>query len=59
MYVILDGILTSETSRSRRGLDEGRMMKLDQVADAYLHLASQPRSAVTFELDFRPMGEAF
>jgi hypothetical protein len=40
-------------------LDEGRMMKLDQVADAYLHLASQPRSALTFELDFGPMGEAF
>lgn len=59
MYVILDGILTTETSRSRRGFDESRMLKLDQVADAYLHLASQPRSAWTFELDFRPMGEAF
>jgi hypothetical protein len=59
VYFILDGILDTEASRSRRGLDESRMLKLDQVADAYLHLASQPRSALTFELDFRPMGEAF
>jgi hypothetical protein len=59
VYVILDGILNTGASRSRRGLDESRMMKLEQVADAYLHLASQPRSAWTFELDFRPMGEAF
>jgi hypothetical protein len=59
VYVILDGILDTEASRSRRGLDESRMLKLDHVADAYLHLASQPRSAWTFELDLRPMGEAF
>jgi len=59
VYVILDGILDPEASRSRRGLDESRLMKLDHVADTYFHLASQSRSAWTFELDLRPMGEAF
>lgn len=59
VHVILDGILDTEASRSRHRLDESRMMKLDHVADAYLHLASQPQSAWTFELDLRPMGEVF
>ena len=59
VHVILDGILDTEASRSRHSLDESRMMKLDHVADAYLHLASQPQSTWTFELDLRPMGEAF
>jgi NAD(P)-dependent dehydrogenase (short-subunit alcohol dehydrogenase family) len=58
-HVILDGILDTEASRARHALDDSRMMQLDHVADAYLHLASQPRSAWTFELDLRPMGEAF
>jgi NAD(P)-dependent dehydrogenase (short-subunit alcohol dehydrogenase family) len=58
-HVILDGILDTQSSRERHGLAESRMMKLDDVADAYLHLAGQPRSAWTFEMDLRPMGEAF
>jgi hypothetical protein len=34
-------------------------MALADVAQTYLTLAEQPRSAWTFEMDLRPMGESF
>ncbi|MEM9219577.1 MAG: SDR family NAD(P)-dependent oxidoreductase [Cyanobacteria bacterium P01_F01_bin.150] len=58
-HVILDGILNTDASRDRHGLDPARMMNLDDVAAAYLALANQPQSTWTFEADLRPMGEAF
>ncbi|MEM7319359.1 MAG: SDR family oxidoreductase, partial [Pseudomonadota bacterium] len=58
-HVILDGILDTEASRSRHDMDQSRMMKLEDVAQAYLSLANQPKSTWTFETDLRPMGEAF
>ena len=58
-HVILDGILDTQASRDLHGLEPSRMMKLEDVAQAYLSLARQPKSAWTHELDLRPMGEAF
>ena len=58
-HVILDGILDTEISRSLHGIAPENMMQLDDVADTYLHLANQPRSAWTFEVDLRPIGENF
>ena len=58
-HVILDGILDTRASRQMHGLDPDRMMRLDDVAQAYLMLADQAKSTWTHELDLRPMGEAF
>ncbi|WDG08973.1 SDR family NAD(P)-dependent oxidoreductase [Vibrio campbellii] len=58
-HVILDGILDTEISRSLHRLAPEKMMQLNDVAAAYLNLANQPRSAWTFEIDLRPMGESF
>ena len=58
-HVVIDGILDTERSRSLHGLDPERMLKTDDVADAYWTLAHQPRSAWTHEMDIRPMTESF
>lgn len=58
-HTILDGILDTQASRDLHGMDPDRMMKLEDVAQAYLALANQPKSTWTHELDLRPMGEAF
>jgi len=58
-HVILDGILDTGASRELHDMDPDRMMKLEDVAQTYLALAAQPRSAWTFEMDLRPQGEAF
>ncbi|MGJ8532996.1 MAG: SDR family NAD(P)-dependent oxidoreductase [Alphaproteobacteria bacterium] len=58
-HVILDGIIDSAKSRDLHDLDPGRMMKPDELADAYWTLAHQPKSTWTHELDLRPMSEKF
>lgn len=58
-HVILDGILDTEASRKLHNLAPEKMMNLDDVAATYLALANQPKSSWTFEIDLRPMGEAF
>lgn len=58
-HVILDGILDTAASRDLHDMSPDRMLKLDDVAEAYLALANQPKSAWTFEMDLRPMGESF
>jgi NAD(P)-dependent dehydrogenase (short-subunit alcohol dehydrogenase family) len=58
-HVVLDGILDTAASRALHARPTETMMALDDVAQAYLTLAEQPRSAWTFEMDLRPMGEAF
>lgn len=58
-HVILDGIFDTKESRAVHGLPSERMMRLEDVAAAYLSLANQPESTWTHELDLRPMGEAF
>ena len=58
-HVILDGILNTQASKELHNLDDSKMLQLNDVADAYIQLASQPKSAWTFEMDLRPMGESF
>ncbi|WP_306257324.1 SDR family NAD(P)-dependent oxidoreductase [Pararhizobium sp. IMCC21322] len=58
-HIILDGIIDSARSRDLHDLDPARMMKPDQLAEAYWTLAHQPKSAWTHELDLRPMSENF
>lgn len=58
-HVILDGIVDTVESRALHGLDPRRMMNPADIADAYWHLAHQPQSTWTHELDLRPMSEAF
>lgn len=58
-HVILDGIIDTDESRRLHGLSPARMMAPEDIAETYLALARQPKSAWTFETDLRPMGEAF
>lgn len=63
-HVIIDGVIDGEKVRSRapdylaqRGEDGA--LKLEDIADAYWYLHTQPRSAWTQELDLRPFKEPF
>lgn len=58
-HVILDGIIDSTRSRQRHSLDPAKMMKPDEIAEAYWQLAQQPPSTWTHELDLRPATEGF
>jgi len=59
VHTVLDGIIDSERSRSLHSLDPSRMMKPDELAEAYWQLAQQPASVWTHELDLRPRSEQF
>jgi len=56
-HVVLDGIIDTPASRTLHDRDPARMMRPDEIAESYWHLAHQPRS--TWELDLRPVSEAF
>lgn len=59
-HVIIDGQIRSpryEALLTERGPDS--LLEPDAIADAYLWLHRQPRSAWTFELDLRPWVERF
>ncbi len=58
-HVILDGIIDTPRSRDLHALDPSKMMKPDEVAEAYWQLALQPQSTWTHELDLRPASEGF
>ncbi len=58
-HVLLDGIIDTARSRDRHRLDPAKMMKPEDIAQAYWQLAQQPRSTWTHELDLRPLSEAF
>jgi len=56
--VIVDGVIDSE--RTRQFLPDKPddfFMRADDIAEQVLHLAEQPKSTWTFELDLRPFGE--
>lgn len=59
IHAILDGIIDTERSRARHGLDPDKMMKPEDIADAYWYLAHQPQSAWSHEVDLRPQTEKF
>ncbi|EEE36072.1 putative L-xylulose reductase [Rhodobacteraceae bacterium KLH11] len=58
-HVILDGIIDTPRSRDLHSLDPAKMMKPDEIAEAYWQLAHQPQSTWTHELDLRPASEGF
>ncbi len=58
-HVILDGIIDTDRSRALHNLDPAKMMDPSDIAAAYWHLAQQPASTWTHELDLRPASEGF
>ncbi|SLN40695.1 SDR family NAD(P)-dependent oxidoreductase [Ruegeria meonggei] len=58
-HAILDGIIDTARSRDLHNLDPGKMMKPEDIAEAYWGLAHQPKSTWTHELDLRPASEGF
>ncbi len=58
-HVILDGIIDTPRSRDLHSLDPTKMMKPDEIAEAYWQLAHQPQSTWTHEMDLRPASEGF
>jgi len=63
-HVVIDGSINGERVRSHapqrlEHLGEDGTLALDDIADAYWYLHSQPRSAWTQELDLRPFKEPF
>ena len=60
-HVIIDGGIDGERARTRLGADRDptALLALDDIAEVYWHLHSQPRSAWTQELDLRPFKESF
>lgn len=57
-HVIVDGGIRS-AARPEPADRPDSMLDPDAIADAYLHLVGQPRSAWTHELDLRPWVEKF
>lgn len=58
-HVVIDGIINTRRSRDRTGTAVERCLDPDAIAESYLHLIQQDRSAWTFELDLRPDVEPF
>jgi len=58
-HVILDGIIDSRRSRARHKIDPDKMMRPEDIADEYWHLAHQPKSTWSHEVDLRPQSENF
>lgn len=58
-HVVLDGVLRGSASAARLQLGDDRCLDPHAVARTYRHLAEQPRSAWTHELELRPASERF
>lgn len=63
-HVVIDGSINGERVRSRapqrlEQLGAEGALQLEDIAEAYWYLHSQPRSAWTQELDLRPFKESF
>ena len=58
-HAILDGIIDTTRSRDLHSLDPAKMMKPEDIAEAYWQIAQQPSSTWTHELDLRPASEGF
>ena len=59
VHVLIDGLIWGEQARDRFGAEERACLSPDAVAQVYLDLIRQPRSAWTHELDLRPDAEPF
>jgi len=63
-HIVIDGGIAGERLRSRRPdrvqqAGEDGLLGLEAIADAFLHVLGQQRSAWTHELDLRPFKEPF
>ena len=58
-HAILDGIIDTARSRNLHNLDPAKMIKPEDIAEAYWQLAHQPQSTWTHGLDLRPAFEGF
>lgn len=60
-HTIVDGLIDTERVGKMAGGDfqEGSRLKPDDLAETYYHLAAQPKSTWTHELDLRPFSEKF
>jgi NAD(P)-dependent dehydrogenase (short-subunit alcohol dehydrogenase family) len=58
-HVVLDGIIDTPRNQERGIIPAEKMMRRADLADAYWHLAHQPASAWSNEVDLRPMPETF
>jgi NAD(P)-dependent dehydrogenase (short-subunit alcohol dehydrogenase family) len=57
-YVVVDGVIdTPGTRRFFRDRADDFFLKPDSIAESVFHVATQERSAWTFELDLRPYAE--
>lgn len=58
-HVIVDGLIWSASARDRFGAEQDGCLAPEAIADQYLNLIEQDRSAWTHELDLRPYSETF
>ncbi len=58
-HVIIDGIIDTERSRRLRNMAPETCLRPQAIAETYLQLVRQDRSAWTHELDLRPDVESF
>ena len=57
-YVVIDGVIDIPRIRGFfKDKPDDFFLKPDDIADTVYHLATQPRSAWSFEVDVRPFGE--
>ncbi len=57
-YVVIDAVIDLEwTRRAFPDQPDGFFIEPDAIADTVFHIARQPRSAWTFDVDLRPFGE--
>ena len=57
-YVVIDAVIDVPWTRERfAGKPDEFFAKPDDIAETIWHLAHQPRSAWSFEVDLRPFGE--
>ncbi len=58
-HVVIDGVIWTPRTSGVHGLSESQCLKPENIADTYIHLLQQERSAWTHELDIRPDLESF
>ncbi|WWD00599.1 hypothetical protein V866_007534 [Kwoniella sp. B9012] len=56
-HVIIDGIIDTQAVKGMMGENGNKRLQPDDIAQTYLSLVNQPRSAWTQELDLRPDNE--